>query len=296
MLSNSFKKKKIAYILIFPSVLVIICVTIFPLLYSSYMSLTEYSLNLGKPPTFIGLKNYLNALSDSRLLNSAITTLKIGAPALILEIIFGMLLALLLNSMKFKLRGLILALLVTPVMIAPSAAALAFRLLYSPQYGPINDILSRITGRTVLIDWLGSIKLVSSSVMLVDVWQMTPFVMLVLLAGISAISPELYEAGKIDGGTSFDLFRYITMPLLKPVLIVVVLFRTIDILKLFDVVFVLTMGGPASSSETISFYTYFVALRFLRIGYGAALSFIILFGIAILIIILNKAFKGKEGA
>lgn len=296
MLNNSFKKKKIGYTLIFPSVLVIIFVTIFPLLYSSYMSLTDHSLNLEKPPMFIGLKNYFNILSDSRLLNSAINTLKIGVPALILELIFGMLLALLLNSMKFKLRGLIIALLVTPVMIAPSAAALGFRLLYSPQYGPINNILSRIVGRTVLIDWLGSTKLVSNSIMLVDVWQMTPFVMLVLLAGISSISPELYEAGKIDGGTSFDLFRYITMPLLKPVIIVVVLFRTIDILKIFDLVFVLTMGGPACSSETISFYTYFVALRFLRIGYGAALSFIILFGISILITMLIKVFKGKEGA
>lgn len=290
---KTVRYRKIAYFLVIPTTFILLVLTVFPLLYSFYVSFTDYALNVAKKPSFSGLSNYISAFSDMRFIGSIFNTIKIAIPALILEVLLGLIFALVLNR-KVKFRAIIVALLVTPVMIAPSAAGLSFRLLYSPQYGPINYLLSKIAGQTIMIDWLGNVKSAINSIMLVDVWQNTPFVALVLLAGLSAISMELYEAGKIDGANAISAFRYITLPMLKPVLVVVILFRTIDLVKFFDLVFVLTMGGPAASTETLSFYTYFIGLRYLRVGYGAAISFIILISVGILVSFLIKAFRQQE--
>lgn len=287
------KKKKVGYLMVLPTVLLIVGITIFPLIYSIRMSFSQYFLTSGRPAKFIGVKNWKNVVVDQKFWRSLLTTMKIVVPALFFEFVLGFLLALLLNR-KLKGRGLMISLLATPVMIAPATAGLAFRLLYSPKYGPFNDLLSRIAGKTVIVDWLGSTKLAVYAITAVDIWQQTPFIMLVLLAGLSAIPDDINEAARIDGGTTLQLFRYITLPLLKSVITVALLIRSIDLLKFFDLVFILTMGGPASSTETVSLYSYFVGLRFFRVGYGAALSFVILAIVIILSNILLKVMKHEE--
>jgi multiple sugar transport system permease protein len=257
------------------------------------MSFSQYFLTSGRPAKFIGLQNWKNVIVDQKFWSAFLITMKIVIPALIFEFVIGFFIALLLNR-KLKGRGLMISLLATPVMIAPATAGLAFRLLYSPKYGPFNDLLSRIAGQTVIVDWLGSPKLAVYAITAVDIWQQTPFIMLVLLAGLSAVPDDIYEAAKIDGGTALQIFRYITLPLLKAVITVALLIRSIDLLKFFDLVFILTMGGPASSTETVSFYSYLVGIRFFRVGYGAAVSFVILAIAVILSNILLKIMKHEE--
>ena len=282
-----------ARIFIIPVLGLILAITIFPLIYSIGISLTYYYLPAGISPRFVGIKNYITAFQDSVFWNSVKITFKIAIPALFLEFFIGFALALLLNGVR-KGRTIITSFLVSPVMIAPAAAAMAFRLLYHPQYGPINAFLSTLFRKPVQIAWLGSPEISFFSILLVDVWQMTPFVMLILLAGLSGISEELYESAKVDGGSPFQMFRYITLPLLRLPIIVAILIRMIDLLKFFDLVYVLTMGGPARTTETVSFFTYFAGLRFFRVGYGAALSLILLFMVVALTSLFLRVTRIKE--
>ncbi len=289
------KNKKKGRMLILPAGIVLFILTFFPIGYSFYVSLTEY--NLAIPDSFqkiVGMKNYMEALGDQDFLNSIVTTLKIGIPALLIEIVLGFALALVLNR-KFVGRGMVLALLVTPYMIAPGAAALAWRLLFDSRYGPVNHILSQICGKSVVIDWLGSPEIAYKSLSIIDIWQTTPFVMLIILAGLSAISSEIYEAAKVDGASRFQAFWEITLPLVRPVLGVAVLFRTIDIVKMFDMCHALTKGGPAGTTTTLSYYIYRQGLAYSRVGYGAALSFIVLLVVSCIVAVyIKRVMKGAS--
>jgi len=287
------KRRHVAYLFALPAIVIILIMTIFPLIYSLRISFTRYYLPSGIPPRFIGLKNYIQVFRDSKVSDSIIVTLKILVPALALEFLLGLAIALLLNRIT-KGKSILTSIITAPMLISPAAAGMAFRLLYHPTYGPINDFLSLFFHKSFKIDWLGSPRLAIYSIMIVDVWQMTPFIALVLLAGLTSIPEELYESGKIDGGSALQLFRGITLPFLRMPIIVAVLFRLMDLLKFFDLVYVLTFGGPARTTETITFYTYFTGIRFFKVGYGAALSFILLYLIIILSSIFLKVTRKKE--
>lgn len=288
------KRKHRAYLFILPAIIIILIITIFPLIYSLGISFAYYYLPSGIPPRFIGLENYIQVFRDSKAIDSVIVTLKVLVPALVLEFSLGLTIALLLNRIT-KGKGILTSTIIAPMLISPAAAGMAFRLLYHPTYGPINSFLSLFSRSSSLkIDWLGSSRIAIYSIMLVDVWQMTPFIILVLLAGLTSIPEELYESGKIDGGSALQLFKGITLPLLRMSIIVAVLIRSIDLLKFFDLVYILTVGGPARTTETITFYTYFAGIRFFRVGYGAALSFMLLFLAIILTSIFLKVTRKKE--
>jgi multiple sugar transport system permease protein len=287
------RRRKTAYLLVLPAVVVILAITIFPLIYSFRMTFFNYFLSSGKPPAFIGFNNWRDVFRDREFQGSLLITLKVVIPALLLEFLSGMVLAVLLNR-KLVARGLIISLLAIPIMIAPAAAGLAFRLLYDPTYGPINEILAHLVGKLVQIDWLASKTIALYSIVLVDIWQQTPFIMLVLLAGLSAIPVDVYEAATIDGASRAQIFGRITLPLLRSVITVALLIRTIDLLKFFDLVFILTMGGPASSTETASFYTYLEGIRFFRVGYAAALSYVLLILAILLASALLRAMRQQE--
>jgi multiple sugar transport system permease protein len=204
-------------------------------------------------------------------------TAKITIPALTFSMLFGLGLALLINRRRLPGRGLIVSLLVTPVMIAPAAVAMMWRLLLQVEYGGVNGLLQYGLGITNLPDWLGNPKTAIWVLSALDVWASTAFVMMILLAGLSSIPEELYEAAKVDGAKAIASFRYITLPLLRTPLIVAFVMRFLSLIRIFDLPFALTAGGPGSSTETVALYTFMVGLRFLRIGDGAAMSLLILF-------------------
>lgn len=282
------------YLFIAPAVIVGLFVIAYPLLYSLRISAYDYNLQLGTM-RFIGLDNYSSALKDPKFHNAIVNTLSIVIPALALQFLFGLGLALAIDRIRIG-RGVIVTLLATPMMMPPAAAALSFGMLYVHKYGPINAILGMLLQQPVDIEWLGSVSLVKFSVMLVDVWQMTSFVLVFLLAGLSTIPTELYDAAKVDGASSFQIFRFITLPLLRTSIIAVLSIRLIDLLKIFDIVYMLTSGGPGLASETISMHIVEVGFGFLRLGAGAAQSYILLLMEALIVGLFIQFQRRREPA
>jgi multiple sugar transport system permease protein len=265
-----------------PSLALIALVIIFPLAYSFWLSLNNFDLSVGAEYEFVGAKNYQEVLfKDPRFMGSVWNTAVIIAPSLVLELILGLGLALLLSRVA-RGRPIITALLAIPAMVSPVMAAMAWRMMFGVKYGAINNLGLQLGLIDVYFDWFASTALALMSVVLVEVWHNTPFMMLVLLAGIQSIPQELYDAAKADGARPWQSFWSITLPLLKFTMVVGVMIRLIDLTKLFGLIFVLTYGGPGSSTETVAFTTYLAGFKDFRMSYAAALSYVIVGGVLVL--------------
>lgn len=255
------------YVLIAPAVAVLLGLSIYPLIYS-----ITISLQIGDA---WGVGNFTRLFSDNFFFTAMAHTFVFAAAALTCEFLLGLGLALLLNN-QIRGRGFFRATLLVPMMLPPVVAGIVWRLLLNPNFGAINGTLKQIGIDIEPLTWTASPKLAMLSVIAVDVWQWTPFVFLVLLAGLQAIPQEPYEAALIDGSTRWQTFRHVTLPLLKPAILIVLLLRTMDLLRVFDQIFILTEGGPGFATETISLYIYRTAFRFFDFGYAAAMSFVLL--------------------
>jgi multiple sugar transport system permease protein len=268
-----------------PSLFLIALVIFFPLAYSFYLSLQNFDFSVGADYEYVGGRNYVEALfKDQRFLGSVWNTAVIIAPSLVVELLLGLGIALLL-SRATRGRPIITALLAIPAMVSPVMAAMAWRMMFGVKFGAINNLARQVGLLDVYFDWFATPWLSIVSVVLVEVWHNTPFMMLVLLAGIQSIPQELYDAAKADGATPWQRFWSITLPLLKFTMAVGVMIRLIDLTKLFGLIFVLTYGGPGSSTETVAFTTYLVGFKDFRMSYAAALSYVIVGGVLVLTLI-----------
>ncbi|HEY3103725.1 MAG TPA: sugar ABC transporter permease [Pyrinomonadaceae bacterium] len=202
-------------------------------------------------------------------------TLVYAAIALTIEFLLGLGLALLLDS-QIRARNIFRVLLLVPLMLAPVVVGVIWRLMLNSNFGAVNATLKSFGVNTDLLTWTASPKLAMASVIIADVWQWTPFMFLILLAGLQAIPQEPYEAALVDGSSPWQTFRHVTLPLLKPAILIALLLRTMDLLRVFDHIFILTEGGPGFATETVSLYIYRTAFRFSNFGYAAAMSFVLL--------------------
>lgn len=268
-----------------PSLVLIALVILFPLGYSFWLSLLNFDLAVGPEADFVGAKNYADALlRDGRFLGSIWNTAVIIAPSLACELLLGLGIALLLARVVHG-RPIVTALLAIPAMVSPVMAAMAWRMMFGVKYGAINNLGRQLGLLDVYFDWFASPARAVLSVVLVEVWHNTPFMMLVLLAGLQSIPQELYDAAKADGATSWQSFWTITLPLLKFTMAVGLMIRLIDLTKLFGLIFILTFGGPGSSTETVAFTTYLVGFKDFRMSYAAALSYVIVGGVLALTLV-----------
>jgi multiple sugar transport system permease protein len=258
-------------LLIAPAVAVLLALSIYPLIYSITVSLQQETAD----GLTWGLGNFARLFSDQFFLTAMAHTFVYAIAALTCEFLLGLGLALLLNS-QIRGRGFFRATLLVPMMLPPVVAAIVWRLLLNPNFGAINGTLKQIGIDTESLTWTASPGLAMFSVIAVDVWQWTPFVFLVLLAGLQAIPQEPYEAALIDGSSRWQTFWHVTLPLLKPAILIVLLLRTMDLLRVFDQIFILTEGGPGFATETVSLYIYRTAFRFFDFGYATAMSFVLL--------------------
>ena len=181
--------------------------------------------------------------------------------------------------------------LILPVMFMPVVAGYTWRLLWDAHFGPINQIIGWIIGQPFQYTWLAQTKTAIFAILVTEIWQWTPFMFLVFLAGLAALDPELFEAAECDGASAWSKLRYVTLPLLRPILIVALLIRGLDAMKAFDIIFTLSGGAPGSSTETMAYYIYQTGYQFFRLGYGAAASFVFLVAVAILLTFLLKIFR-----
>jgi multiple sugar transport system permease protein len=261
------KTERGGYLFIIPSAVVLTIVTVYPLIYVFWLSLHKRFL-IFDTSTFVGLGNYGSLLSDGRFLTSLKNTLYFTVTSVSLELALGMGVALLLNR-AIKGRGMLRAVVLVPWAIPTVVTAKMWEWLYNADFGLLNYLLG------VKINWLGSPMWAMNAAVFMDVWKTTPFVALLLTAGLQVIPRELYHAARVDGAGPFYIFKNITLPLLMPIIIVVLLFRTIDAFRVFDAIYVLTGGGPANSTETLSIYAYKVLFQTLQFGYGSAISMVV---------------------
>ena len=258
-------------LLIAPAMAVLLSLSIYPLIYSITISLQQETPE-GSSWT---LGNFARLFSDDFFWTALAHTLVYAVAALTCEFALGLGLALLLNQ-QIRGRGLFRASLLVPMMLPTVVVGVVWRLMLNPDFGAINGTLKQFGINTEGLTWTASSQLAMLSVIAVDVWQWTPFVFLVLLAGLQAIPQEPYEAALIDGSSRWQTFRHVTLPLLKPAILIALLLRTMDLLRVFDQIFILTEGGPGFATETISLYIYRTAFRFFDFGYAAAMSFVLL--------------------
>ncbi|HWP47032.1 MAG TPA: sugar ABC transporter permease [Candidatus Limnocylindrales bacterium] len=264
----------IRYLLVAPSVILILSFTIFPILYLFWISFLDWTFQRRERP-FIGLGNYIQVLQDTRMWEALGHTLFIMVVAVSAELILGLLLAQVLVG-KLPGKQILIPLLILPTIMCPVVVGYGWRMLWDTQYGPINEVLGWILGHPVNLVWLINPKTVYFSLIVAEVWQWTPFMFLALLAGLSAINPELYEAAALDGATAWQTFWHMTLPLIRPIMIIALIIRSLDVFKIFDLIFALTVGGPGTFTETITFYIYTLGFKNFRLGYTAAMAFIVL--------------------
>ncbi|MBC7171555.1 MAG: sugar ABC transporter permease [Polyangiaceae bacterium] len=257
-----------------PALLAISGVALFPLAYTLWESLHLHDLRMpwrGRP--FIGFANYVEAFSDERFWGALVHTTVFALVSVSLELVLGLGLALLLHR-RFFGRGVARTMALLPWAMPTVVVALVWRFLFEPS-GAIDavSIGLGLTDEPPL--WLSDATLAWVPIVLADVWKTTPFVALLLLAGLSGVEPALYEAARIDGAGRFATLWHVTLPALRPTLAVTLVFRSVDALRVFDLIFVLTSGGPGTATEPLAMYSFVALLRNLRFGYGSALAVIV---------------------
>lgn len=258
MLKHSFKKKPyLPYIA--PAMTIMTVLTVFPTIFLYVISVTNYQLGWDLSRVkFVWFNNYLRLFSggDPDFWNAVYISLLFMVITTVIEMVFGFFIGKLLCDTEFKLKLVVFAILIVPIVMTPSIAGNIWKLMLNSEYGIINYFLNQLGIPNVA--WLDADK-AFTSVVLADVWQWTPFVALISYAGLCSLPSDQYEAARIDGGNAFQLFRYITLPSLRPLIFLTMIFRTIDSLKIYDMPFVLTQGGPGNSTEFLSLHIYRLA-------------------------------------
>ncbi len=282
-------ERHLGILLLLPATTVLSLMLLFPLAYTVYFSFHTWFASSVTPPHFVGLKNYADMFHDPRFLNAVVRTFQYSGLAVGAEVVLGVAIALLLNR-TFVGRGLARILFLLPMVATPVAIALVWVLMYDPLAGVLNYLLSSLHLPTSL--WAYDRRTVIASLVLVDVWQWTPLIILIVMAGLATVPKEPYDAALIDGASDWQVLRYVTLPLIRPHIVVAALFRGIDALKTFDTIFVITRGGPAFASETLNVYIYSSAFEYLHIGYSSAMLvvfFWIVMGVSLALIAVRRA-------
>ena len=277
---------------VIPALIVILAVIVFPWVFTLWMSAHRWTL--GQEQSFIGFENYIRLASDARFWESLWHTLIYTVLSVVAPLFLGTLAALVFDA-QFPLRGFLRGVFVMPMMATPVAIALVWTMMFHPQLGVLNYLLSLIGIGP--LEWIYNQSTVIPSLVLVETWQWTPLVMLIVLGGLAAVPREPYESAEIDGANAWQKFRYLTMPMIAPFLMIAVIIRSIDAVKSFDIIYAMTQGGPGTASETINIYLYNTAFSYYDIGYGSAMAvvfFIIIVALSFVLLMVRQRSQWNE--
>jgi len=290
ILSIDKKKSTLMWFLV-PITVYMVVFFLYPVIYNIFIGF--FDLKLGRTPIFNGVSNYREMLADTQFLNSLITTLVFVFSAVSVEVIFGMFIAFLLNH-ENRLMEIIRTFILIPTVFTPLVAGLVWKSLYHPDLGMITYYLRKFgidIGRGLIVER----SLALGSIVVVDIWEWTPLMVIIILAGLKSLPTEPYEAARIDGAGEIPIFFKITLPLLRPTLLVALLIRSLDALKVFDIIWAITGGGPGTSTTVANLRIYEVGMNQLRIGYAAALSNVLLIiGVIIGIFFIKFIYQKEE--
>ena len=273
-----------------PTIATLCVVVAFPLLFALYVSLHDYDLTKGGIGPFLGFGNYASTLTNALFATAARNTVVYSVSVVVLELIVALGLSLLLNQPGLRFRNVYLAILLIPLLVSPVAVGLIWRLLLHPDLGAINWMLGLVglPGQ----EWLGGQASAMPTVVGVDVWHETSLMIVIILAGLTALPRDPIEAAMVDGASRWQVLRTVTLPLLAPVMVVAALIRMISAFKTYDLIYILTRGGPGSATETVSYSIWKAAFTSLEMGRAAAASFVLLVVILVLTAVLIRVMPG----
>ena len=284
--------KRIRYVFVMPALIFVVVMMAFPILYTLRLSFTQWSMSATRPPVWIALGNYTSLLfNDPRFWGAVGRTFAFTAVAVLLETILGVSIALILNR-ETRGQNFIKTLFLLPMIATPVAVGMVWLLMYEPSIGIINYLLGFIGLPQGL--WLASPQQALVSLIIVDVWQWTPMITLIVLAGLASLSREPFEAAIVDGASRLQTIRHITLPLIQPTVVAAVILRTIDAFKTYDIIYTMTQGGPGFATETLNIFSFVLGFQYFQMGKASALLmifFALVLGLAIILNWLKKPFE-----
>lgn len=299
MRSLEDQEQRIGLYLLLPATAVLLLVFAYPIARSFWLGLFAQNLGTELQPVFVGLNNYLRILGDGHFWQTFLITIRFTVISVVIELMLGLGIALLLNR-AFRGRGLVRTIAILPWALPTALIALGWTWIFNDQFGIANDILLRLGVIDTGINWLGNPGTATLALLIADVWKTTPFISILLLAGLQAIPQDLYEAHALEGATPWQSFWQITLPLLIPQIVIAVLFRFAQTFGIFDLMQVMTGGGPGGSTEVVAMYIYANAMRYLDFGYASALivvTFLLLVAVIVVssfIITRSRRLAGDE--
>jgi multiple sugar transport system permease protein len=271
---SAWADRHIRWLLVGPAMLLIVALTIYPLAYSVWVALVNYDF-LVPGHAFVGLGNFAEVVRDPVAWNALLVTVLLSVANVLCEFALGLALALAMER-TFRGRGILMSLFVVPLFISPVIVGQFWALLLQRPFGPVDYVLSVLWQRPVEIDWLSQRPWNFVAIVLADLWQWTPFMFVILLAGLTALPREPYEAAEVDGVSAWQAFRYVTLPQMGPMVLLALTFRLLDAIKLFDIIFMMTGGGPGTSTYTVSYYLYQIGFAQFHLSEATAGSWIFL--------------------
>ncbi|MEZ5804027.1 MAG: sugar ABC transporter permease [Rhizobiaceae bacterium] len=289
---SAWADRHFKWILVAPAVLLILALSIYPLLFSLVVSFINYDFQV-PGHAFVGLKNFSMVVFDPVARWSLLLTATLSAVNVAIEFALGLLVALSMVR-NFRGRGLVMSILIVPLFISPVIVGQAWTLLLQRPFGPTNYILSQLLGYDVTIGWLTESPWLYISLIIADVWQWTPFMFVILLAGLTSIPPNLYEAAELDGVNAWQAFWAITVPHLAPMMMLAITFRLLDAIRMFDTIFIMTGGGPGTQTYTASYYLYTVGFTQFHLSQATAGSWLFLIFTAIVATLLVRRLLKPE--
>ena len=281
MIRSGFTERNLQVLFPLPALLFVALLMIFPVLYTLFLSLTNWNLTSGAPLSFVGFHSYTRVFTQPRFLHAVLRTFYFTFFAVAFEGALGVAVALILHR-AFVGKSIVKLLLLLPLVATPVAIGIVFNLFYDPTIGLVNFMLKSMGLPQGL--WISSATTVLPSLIIVDVWQWTPMITLIVLAGLAGLSDEPFEAARVDGASELQILRYVTLPMVMPVILTAVILRLIDALKTFDIIFAMTGGGPGYASETLNIMGFKYSFEYFRMGQSSVILvvlFLIVFGCSI---------------
>ena len=289
---GAWSERHFKWLLVAPAVLLILALSVYPLAFSLVVSFINYDFQV-PGHDFVGFKNFERVIVDPVARRSLVITAFLSGASVLIEFVLGLLIALAMVK-SFRGRGLVMSILIVPLFISPVIVGQAWTLLLQRPFGPTNYVLSQLLGYEVTISWLTQAPWLYMSLILADVWQWTPFMFVILLAGLTAIPNNLYEAAELDGVGTWDTFRWITLPHLMPMILLALTFRLLDAIRMFDTIFIMTGGGPGTQTYTATYYLYTVGFTQFNLSQATAGSWLFLIFTALVVVLLVRRLLKAE--
>lgn len=291
---TSWTDRHFKWLMVAPAALLILAFSIYPLAFSLWVAFVNYDFQI-PGHAFVGFENFEQILDDPLAWSSLGLTIALSVGVVAIEFVLGLALALAMMR-TFRGRGVVMSILIVPLFISPVIVGQSWALFLQRPFGPADYLLSQLVHRPVAISWVGEVPWVYISIVIADIWQWTPFMFVILLAGLAAIPPHLYEAAELDGVGALQTFRFVTLPQLSPVILLAITLRLLDAVKLFDVIFMLTGGGPGTATYTMSYYLYQTGFQEFHLSTATAGSWLFLLPLSVVIMALVRRLLRAETA